>query len=94
MFAKLRRVIGWCVRLSYDRGIAVGYHKTRSGRYVWHYGWIVRVHLGNGAGYRWGRTAWIGRRVRGGTTNPQDMYRRRWSIGFTGKGNGVPWVTH
>lgn len=63
---------------------------------IWRYqkralhGWSVKVAFGRGAGYKWGRTAFIGWRVRGGPVkyhhNPA-LFR----LGFTRNGNMTPY---
>lgn len=67
------------VRVRTDRGFPRG-------------SWIVRVYVGNGAGYIYGATLWAGHRVQGGDG---DLYRaRQWSAGVTRNAGRVPYVSH
>lgn len=53
-------------------------------------GWCVRVDLGRGAGYRVGRTAFLGRRVR--DWRGYHLPRRGVDLGFTRNARRVPLV--
>lgn len=80
------------MRITTDKGISVG---GRRGR-------ILRIRFGKGAGYinpdarffRRGYTAWVGFNVFGGNWKDSNYDSRRFSFGFTGNANRVPWVRH
>lgn len=74
---------------------------TRDASFYPTHGWLFELVLGRGAGYRWGRTFYIGRNLfpptirRAGISKPLRAFTvRAWQVGFTQNANAIPITRH